>query len=433
MTAIEQITYLLFIKRLDELDYNQQGDAEFAGDAFTSRFSGTWLPSEYRDKPEMEKDSKLKGQAFQDIQGDVYEYLLAEIAQAGKNGQFRTPRHIIKLIAELVQPQLGHRIADPACGTAGFLLGAYQYIVTQLALNKGVRDLQTDEDGFRRTSVSAVLTDKARNILNESLWGYDIDSTMVDEFLKSTFLEMFGDSVVGQKGYKFALLDTFITHLTSGGRGWAKYYAETGKRFIRSLDVQMNKIGNEDIVFVRPPKNQETERTRVQENDVLLTITGSKIGRVAYVPRNFEEAYISQHVSIIRTKEINPIYLSYYLSMQNAGQRVIKKMQYGQAKPGLNLTQIREFPILTPPINLQNKFAFIIKRVESLKTLYQQNLSQLNNLYGILSQKAFKGELDLSRIPLPTITADNHITASLPSIRGEAVTGEAMLSSAGKA
>jgi type I restriction enzyme S subunit len=302
-----------------------------------------------------------------------------------------------------------------------------------LALNKGVKDLQTDEDGFKRTSVSAVLTDKARNILNESLWGYDIDSTMVDEFLKSTFLEMFGDSVVGQKGYKFALLDTFITHLTSGGRGWAKYYAETGKRFIRSLDVQMNKIGNEDIVFVRPPKNQETERTRVQENDVLLTITGSKIGRVAYVPRNFEEAYISQHVSIIRTKEINPIYLSYYLSMQNAGQRVIKKMQYGQAKPGLNLTQIREFPILTPPINLQNKFAFIIKRVESLKTLYQQNLSQLNNLYGILSQKAFKGELDLSRIPLPTITADNHITASLPSIRGEAVTGEAMLSSAGKA
>jgi type I restriction enzyme M protein len=257
LTAIEQITYLLFIKRLDELDYNQQGDADFAGDTFTSRFAGTWLPPEYRDKPEkeqkllaversalrwrefkrmpaeqmlshvqskvfpfvkdlngeasnfthhmknavflipkpslmveavkaideifeeMEKDSKLKGQAFQDIQGDVYEYLLAEIAQAGKNGQFRTPRHIIKLIAELVQPQLGHRIADPACGTAGFLLGAYQYIVTQLALNKGVKDLQTDEDGFRRTSVSAVLTDKARNILNESLWGYDIDSTMV--------------------------------------------------------------------------------------------------------------------------------------------------------------------------------------------------------------------------------------------------------------
>lgn len=81
----------------------------------------------------MEKDSKDKGQAFQDIQGDVYEFLLSEIATAGKNGQFRTPRHIIKLMADLVQPQLGHKIADPACGSGGFLLGAYQYIVTELA------------------------------------------------------------------------------------------------------------------------------------------------------------------------------------------------------------------------------------------------------------------------------------------------------------
>ena len=106
---------------------------------------------------EMEKDSREKGQAFQDIQGDVYEYLLSEIAQAGKNGQFRTPRHIIKLMAELVQPQLGHRIADPACGTGGFPAGGYQYIVTQLALKKGPKTLQTDEDGFIRTSVSAAL------------------------------------------------------------------------------------------------------------------------------------------------------------------------------------------------------------------------------------------------------------------------------------
>lgn len=257
LTAIEQITYLLFMKRLDDLDLKQQADAEFTGDTFTSRFSGIWLPPEHRDKTEkdqkpfevdkstlrwsnfkhmqaeemlthvqskvfpflqdingressftnymknavflipkpslmveavktideifdeMEKDSREKGQAFQDIQGDVYEYLLSEIAQAGKNGQFRTPRHIIKLIAELVQPQLGHRIADPACGTAGFLLGGYQYVVTQLALKKGAKNLQTDDDGFIRTSVSSSLTEKAKSILNESLWGYDFDSTMV--------------------------------------------------------------------------------------------------------------------------------------------------------------------------------------------------------------------------------------------------------------
>jgi len=255
ITAIEQITYLLFMKRLDELDQKRLADADFTGEPYTSKFEGVWIPLEYRDRenPEqfaiekrtlrwsefkrmqaedmlrhvqtkvfpflkdmngtesnftrhmknavfiipkpallveavktideifeiMEKDSREKGQAFQDIQGDVYEMLLSEIATAGKNGQFRTPRHIIKLMADLVRPQLGHRIADPACGSGGFLLGAYQYIVTELAKKAGTKDFQPDEDGFVRTSVAAGLTEKAQSILQASLFGYDIDATMV--------------------------------------------------------------------------------------------------------------------------------------------------------------------------------------------------------------------------------------------------------------
>ena len=255
LTAIEQITYLLFMKRLDELDHKKQADAEWIGEKYVSKFEGSWIPPEYRTQAEpekfaidkrslrwsefkhmnatdrlphvankvfpflkdlngtesnfthhmrnavfiipkeallveamgtideifavMEKDSQEKGQAFQDIQGDVYEMLLSEIATAGKNGQFRTPRHIIKLMADLVQPQLGHKIADPACGSGGFLLGAYQYIVTQLAIKAGTKDLVPDEDGFVRTSVAAALTENAQAILSNSLWGYDIDATMV--------------------------------------------------------------------------------------------------------------------------------------------------------------------------------------------------------------------------------------------------------------
>ncbi|EEW5973445.1 SAM-dependent DNA methyltransferase [Escherichia coli] len=255
LTAIEQITYLLFMKRLDELDQKRQADAEWTNEEYTSKFEGTWIPPEERNWPVteqrpidkrtlrwnefkrmqaeemlqhvqgkvfpflkdlngaesnfthhmknavfiipkpallveavktiddifavMEKDSQEHGQAFQDIQGDVYEMLLSEIATAGKNGQFRTPRHIIKMMAELVQPQLGHRIIDPACGTGGFLLGAYQYIVTQLAINAGTKNLVPDEDGFIRTSVAATFDEKRQFVLQESLYGYDIDATMV--------------------------------------------------------------------------------------------------------------------------------------------------------------------------------------------------------------------------------------------------------------
>ncbi|BBR54629.1 MULTISPECIES: type I restriction-modification system subunit M [Pseudomonas] len=270
LTAIEQITYLLFMKRLDELDLKRQSDAEWTEEEYTSKFDGVWVPPEHRTKlsgresamdlveilasdrrqygidkrtlrwsefkrmqaeemlqhvqgkvfpflkdlngaesnfthhmknavfiiPKpallveavktideifevMERDSRENGQAFQDIQGDVYEFLLSEIATAGKNGQFRTPRHIIKLMADLVQPQLGHKIVDPACGSGGFLLGAYQYIVTQLAIKAGTNSLTPDEDGFVRTSVAAALTEQAQNILQETLYGFDIDATMV--------------------------------------------------------------------------------------------------------------------------------------------------------------------------------------------------------------------------------------------------------------
>jgi type I restriction enzyme M protein len=128
---------------------------------------------------EIEKDATEGGQAFQDIQGDVYEMLLSEIATSGKNGQFRTPRHIIKLMAELIAPQLGQRIADPACGTGGFLLGAYQYILTDLVRKKDQKKLNRDEDGFERAAISAGLTQKVKSILDESFTGYDIDTTMV--------------------------------------------------------------------------------------------------------------------------------------------------------------------------------------------------------------------------------------------------------------
>lgn len=128
---------------------------------------------------EIDKDAIDKGQAFQDIQGDVYEMLLSEIATAGKMGQFRTPRHIIKLMSALVQPQLGQQIADPSCGTGGFLLGAYQYILTDLVRKKSTVKLEKDEDGFETGSISKVLTEDVKQRMRECFTGYDIDETMV--------------------------------------------------------------------------------------------------------------------------------------------------------------------------------------------------------------------------------------------------------------
>lgn len=287
LTAIEQITYLIFMKRLDDLEAKRERDAEWTGEKYVSRFSGKFtIPgsdqsidknelrwSVFKHKPademllhvqmkvfpflkaynqhhepseiekaynlniaaepiepygdnknatespkstepgngdnftrhmanavfimpkasllvsainivedifkEIEKDATKGGHAFQDIQGDVYEMLLSEIATAGKNGQFRTPRHIIKLMAELVAPQLGQTMADPSSGTGGFILGYYQYILTDLVRKTNPELLTKDEDGFERATISAILTEELKKILAKSMYGYDIDTTMV--------------------------------------------------------------------------------------------------------------------------------------------------------------------------------------------------------------------------------------------------------------
>ncbi len=240
LTAIEQISYLIFMKRLDEEDEKKKANAEFLKRSYTSVFDGQdedkidnqtkrWSQFKHLKGDEMlkymqekifpfiknlngsqsftrhmndavfiipkpsllveavniidsiyekiEKDQQ-KGQTFQDTQGDIYEYLLSEIASAGKNGQFRTPRHIIQMICALVNPKLGDEICDPACGTGGFLLGAYQHIMTQFT---SPEHWFIDDNGIERGTIADKLTDSRQwqAIKEKTFYGYDFDSTMV--------------------------------------------------------------------------------------------------------------------------------------------------------------------------------------------------------------------------------------------------------------
>ncbi len=96
-----------------------------------------------------------------DIRGDVYEYLLSKIAQSGVNGQFRTPRHIIRMMVEMMEPKPTDKICDPACGTSGFLVASGDYL----------------RDNYKKE----VLLDKQKrkHFMNDMFHGYDMDRTML--------------------------------------------------------------------------------------------------------------------------------------------------------------------------------------------------------------------------------------------------------------
>lgn len=217
----------------------------------------------------------------------------------------------------------------------------------------------------------------------------------LDTLTQSVFLDMFGDPATNQKCVTIGSLGDHLVFVTSGARGWAKFYASSGNRFIRSLDVQMNHIANADVAFVTAPNNAEARRTRVQVGDVLLTITGSRIGRVAPVPPDLEGSYVSQHVAILRvdTSRIDPNFLSFFLSLQVGGQRQIAKAQYGQTKPGLNFEQIQRFQLPIPPVEHQREFGCRLGEVEKLKRAHRASLVELNALFTSFQHRAFGNEL----------------------------------------
>ncbi|NRF40222.1 N-6 DNA methylase [Pedobacter foliorum] len=124
---------------------------------------------------EIDEEIENKKHYFQDIQGDVYEHLLQQTSEAGKNGQFRTPRHIISMMAEILDPDIDGKICDITSGSGGFLVGAYQYLISKYSDNKEIND-----DGLLRGVDGRKLDVEKRRILEENtFYGFDLDYTMV--------------------------------------------------------------------------------------------------------------------------------------------------------------------------------------------------------------------------------------------------------------
>ncbi|MBR5486477.1 MAG: SAM-dependent DNA methyltransferase [Phascolarctobacterium sp.] len=223
LDVIEQITYLMFIHDLDEVDNRRAKESAMLGLPYQSMFAETVVINErevdgrqlkwsvFHDYPAGKMYSVMQEYVFpfikqlhgdknsayskymddaifklptplllskvittldeiynqmaqiqdSDIRGDVYEYLLSKISQSGRNGQFRTPRHIIKMIVELMRPNPDDVICDPACGTSGFLVAAGEYL----------KENHKEEIFFNKQ--------KKDHYMNGLFHGYDMDRTML--------------------------------------------------------------------------------------------------------------------------------------------------------------------------------------------------------------------------------------------------------------
>lgn len=234
---------------------------------------------------------------------------------------------------------------------------------------------------------------------------------------------MFGDPVRNEKGWYKPELEVF-GNISTGNTPPRNDPANYDGDFIEWIKTD-NITGN--AVFVTSATEHLSEigakKARTVTNGALLVacIAGSveSIGRAALTDRTVS---FNQQINAIQPGEdVNPLYLYGLFKLSRA---YIQSHATRGMKKILTKGDFEKITMIKPPVEIQNQFAVIVEKVEGIKSCYQQSLTDLENLYGALSQQAFRGELDLSSVPLPK-PPTQHITAA--SIGDQAIVPEVVV------
>ncbi|MBE7941851.1 MULTISPECIES: restriction endonuclease subunit S [Ramlibacter] len=233
----------------------------------------------------------------------------------------------------------------------------------------------------------------------------------LDDLLKGVFLEMFGDPVRNEKGWDKPELKAF-GKISTGNTPPRNDPANYDGDFIEWIKTD-NITG--DAVFVTPATEHLSEvgakKARTVTNGALLVacIAGSveSIGRAALTDRTVS---FNQQINAIQPgKDVNALYLYGLFKLSRA---YIQSHATKGMKKILTKGDFEKITMIKPPVEIQSQFAVIVEKVEAIKSRYQKSLADLEALYGALSQQAFKGELDLSRVPMLGIEPEKEKTVA---------------------
>jgi type I restriction enzyme S subunit len=214
--------------------------------------------------------------------------------------------------------------------------------------------------------------------------------------------ESLGDSFDLPDTWRVATGAEAFIFVTSGSRGWAKYYSDKGPAFLRvgNLDRHRLDLDLTTVQAVTPPSSAESKRTRVQQGDLLISIT-AEVGMVGVVPSDLGEGYVNQHVAIARPHpQLNSRYLAAFVAAPPYGEAQLDALQRGATKAGLGLDDIRALRIPLPPFGEQFEIARSVDQLMSIADGLEFRIDRANHRIDRSSQavlaRAFRGELDLN-------------------------------------
>jgi type I restriction enzyme S subunit len=243
------------------------------------------------------------------------------------------------------------------------------------------------EDQIR---IAKILT-KVEALIKQRNESFDL----LDEFLKSTFLKMFGDPFKNPMKWEIKKFGKIIDDIIYGTSTPPEYEKE-GIPFIRATNIKNGRISEKSMFFISEFEASKIEKCKLEVGDMIIVRSGVNTGDAASIPKKYQGAYGAFDLIV----KLNPISSLFYSELINSeyGKALIKPLTQRAAQPHVNSEQVKNLNFYYPPLELQTKFAQIIEKTEILKAKFQNSLLELENLFASLSQKAFRGELDLSKM-----------------------------------
>ena len=214
---------------------------------------------------------------------------------------------------------------------------------------------------------------------------------LTEQFLQSAFIEMFGDPIKNPKGFNIVSLGEVISDIKDGPH-LSPNYVESGIPILSTRNIRPGKLVLDDVKYLSEMDYKYfTRYFKPLIGDVLLT----KGGTTGYAKAvNFEWPFcVWVHIAVLRpNKSIHPLYLE---SALNSSYCYLQSQKYthGIANHDLGLTRIVKIKLLQPPFSLQQEFAEIVNKTLNLKEKQTESEQELDNLFNVLMQKAFNGDL----------------------------------------
>ena len=214
----------------------------------------------------------------------------------------------------------------------------------------------------------------------------------LDDLVKARFVELFGNPVINNKGWNVSDLGQLTIKIGSGAtpKGGKEAYQTDGIGLIRSMNVHNGKFEYKELAHISDEQAARLENVAVEENDVLLNITGASVARSCVVPTNVLPARVNQHVCIIRCKDsIMPDFVNSLLIDDNYQDLLWSIAGSGATREAITKQQVESLQIILPPISKQEEFSKFINRVDKSKVAVQESLDEAQLLFDSLMQQYF--------------------------------------------